>query len=132
MKYLIALLLVSSILAAIPTKVTNCMANPKIVFTEATFSVTPAKGVDETITLYGSANDHVELANVQLKAKWNGIDAFEDNYPEDEVYEKGDLVNYEMTQNFPTYTPSGKIVVQMWFQNAKGTNFACAEVGFVI
>lgn len=64
MKALIAILLVSVTLSAIPTKVTNCMADPKVVFTAATFSVTPAKGVDETITLYGTANDHAELANV--------------------------------------------------------------------
>lgn len=64
MKVLIAILLVSATLAAIPTKVTNCMTNPLVVFTAATFSVTPAKGVDETITLYGTANAHAELANV--------------------------------------------------------------------
>lgn len=64
MKAFIAILLVSVALAAIPTKVTNCMENPSVVFTAATFSVTPAKGVDETITLYGTANAHAELSNV--------------------------------------------------------------------
>lgn len=64
MKLLIAVLLIATTLASIPTKVTNCMANPTVVFTAATFSVEPAKGVDETITLYGTANAHAELSNV--------------------------------------------------------------------
>ncbi|CAD8068210.1 unnamed protein product [Paramecium sonneborni] len=132
MNYCLITLLLGTAFAAIPTKVTNCMADPKIVFTSATFSVQPAKGVDETITLYGNANLHVELANVLLKAKWNGVEAFEDNYPEDEVYDKGDPVSYSLTQNFPTYTPSGKISCQFWFQNAKGANFACAEISFIV
>ena len=114
MNYYLIALLIGTALSAIPTKVTNCMADPKIVFTSATFSVAPAKGVDETITLYGSANQHVELTNVLLKAKWNGVEAFEDNYPEDEVYDKGDPVNYSLTQNFPTYTPSVKNFIRLY------------------
>ncbi|CAK85187.1 unnamed protein product (macronuclear) [Paramecium tetraurelia] len=132
MKLLLAILLVSSVLAAIPTKVTNCIANPSIVFTEATFSVQPQKGVDETITLYGTANAHAELTNVQLKAKWNEVEVMTEDFPEDEIYDKDDKVVYTQTKNFPTFTPSGKITTQFYFQNAKGTNFACAEISFVL
>lgn len=94
MKFFIGLLLVSTILAAIPTDVKNCMSNPSVTFTAATFSVTPAKGVDETITIYGTASSHAELTNVNLKAKWNGVDAYEDNYEEDDVYDEGDPIVY--------------------------------------
>ncbi|CAD8135649.1 unnamed protein product [Paramecium pentaurelia] len=132
MKLLISIILISTVLAVIPTKVTNCIANPSVIFTEATLSVQPQKGVDETITLYGTANTHVELANVQLKAKWNGVDVFQEDFPEDEIYEKDDKVVYSLTQNFPTYTPSGKITTQFYFQNAKGTNFGCAEISIVL
>ncbi|CAD8043025.1 unnamed protein product [Paramecium primaurelia] len=132
MKLLISIILISTVLAAIPTKVTNCIANPSVIFTEATLSVQPQKGVDETITLYGTANTHVELTNVQLKAKWNGVDVFQEDFPEDEIYEKDDKVVYTLTQNFPTYTPSGKITTQFYFQNAKGTDFGCAEISIVL
>lgn len=64
MKALFVVLLLATAFAAIPTAVTNCMSNPSITFTAATFSVEPAKGVDETMTLYGTANAHAELANV--------------------------------------------------------------------
>lgn len=97
MKVLVCALVISTIFAAIPTDVKNCMTNPSVTFTAATFSVTPAKGVDETITIYGTANAHAELTNVNLKAKWNGIEAFEDNYEEDDVFDEGDPVTYTTT-----------------------------------
>jgi hypothetical protein len=95
------------VLSAIDTKVTNCMTGETaIIWTAATFSVVPTKGVNETISLYGNATAHAELANVFMVAYWNGLEAFTDNYPDDEAWDKGDLVSYQLTQLFPTYTPS--------------------------
>jgi hypothetical protein len=93
MKIIISLLLTAA-LCQIDTGVKNCMQNPKVVFTEATLSVVPAKGVNETMTLYGTAQEHAELDNVLIKAKWNGIDSYEQDYPEDDAYDKGDPVTY--------------------------------------
>lgn len=106
MKIVITFLLVASAFAVIPTKVENCGTAKFITWTSATFSVQPTKGVDETFSLYGTANDHVELSNVNLKAKWNGVDVFAQDYPNNEVYDKGDPVTFVLTQNFPTFTPS--------------------------
>ena len=83
MKVVILSILLISTLAVIPTAVTNCGTSKKIVFTEATFSVQPAKGVDETITLYGTASDHIELENVELIALWNGAKVFNQDTPND-------------------------------------------------
>lgn len=97
MKFIIATLLIASALAVIPTKVENCGTVQDIVWTSATYSVEPAKGVDETISIYGNANAHIELENVKLKAKWNGVDVFSQDYPNSDVYDAGDPVTYVLT-----------------------------------
>ncbi|NDW60186.1 hypothetical protein G0P98_27435, partial [Yangia sp. PrR004] len=98
MKVLLLAMMATFVLSAIDTKVTNCMTGTtSIVWTAATFSVEPTKGVNETITLYGDATAHAELANVYMVAYWNGLEAFTDNYPGDDAWDEGDKVTYSLT-----------------------------------
>lgn len=131
MKILLLLGILSSAFAVVPWNIEECkVPNKRLAFNSATLAIAPAKGTENEISLYGTALDHVELDLVLCKTYLSGVLVSTIEIRNIDVYDQGDPVTFVYQNFFPTYTPSGKYLVNFEFYDIVNVAVGCAGIRF--